>query len=152
MLAEDFAQMRKYSCWIAATSQQIEQLTQSSLWPVISGNCVTKLLMRQNNRRQLEAIANEIGLPDMQAEAILNYKLPEHIKGRKYSSATYITDTMFGTNCGTLRSYPSEEMLYISESEGEKFDMRSKELAAYDNATMGILQECEKRRSARTAA
>lgn len=153
MLAEDYAQMRKYGCWIAAISQQIEQLMGTSLWPVIAGNSVTKLLLRQNNQRELLSIAREIGLPDMQADAILNYPLPEHIKrGRKFSSATYITDTVMGANCGTLRSFASDEMLYISESEGEKYDLRAKELAQYEDPTMGVIAECEKRRNQRQMA
>ena len=148
LLAEDYAQMRKFGCWVITVTQQINQLMETKLWPVIRGNSTTKFFMRQNNRQELERISQETGLPDRQIPIILNYPLPEHIRGQKYSSATYMTDTEDGMHCGTIRSYPSDELLYMASSDGSVFDERMRTLSGYEDATVGILKEVERKREA----
>lgn len=151
IVSQYYAQMRKFGCWVLTISQQVEQLMQTPLWPVIKGNCTEFFFLRQNNLPTIQMLARETGLPDIAMDAIRNYPLPEHFpeNQRPYSSATYMTMTSRGPVCGTLRNYPSEEMLYMAASNAATFDERSRVLTNYEDPVDGILEEVEKKRQAR---
>ena len=144
IVAESYAQMRKFGCWVLTITQQLEQLMSTPLWPVIKGNCTSFFFMRQNNKSTVQTLGTECGLPDIAMNEILNYPLPEHMRGEKYSSCTYMTHGEGGVSCGTIRVRPSAEMLYMAASDGEHFDRRAKDLAKYPNVVDGIYAEVDK--------
>jgi hypothetical protein len=144
IVAESYAQMRKFGCWVLTITQQLEQLMQTNLWPVIKGNSTTFIFLRQNNKSTVQTLAQECGLPDLAQHEILNYPLPEHMGRDKYSSATYMTIGEGGVSCGTFRVRPSPEMLYMAASDGEHFDRRAKALTEYGNVVEGIFAEVDK--------
>lgn len=144
-VSEYYAQMRKYGAWVLTITQQVEQLTQTPLWPVIKGNCTEFFFLRQNNRPTVDMLMAEVGLPDRAAEAVLQFPLPEHMpKGqRKFSSAIYMKLTDRGPMCGAIRNYASREMIYMASSDAETFDRRQKDLAGYTDVTEGIFEICD---------
>jgi hypothetical protein len=95
--------------------------------------------MRQNDRADLDDIAKDIALPDITKNTIMNYPLPDHQVGQKFSAFTYMHLDSNRPICGTVRNIASPEMLYCSSSTGEHFDLRAKELRGADNIVEGIL-------------
>ncbi len=51
------------------------------------------------------------------------------------------------TQCGVVRNYVTPEMLYVSDSSGERFDERSQALASHENPLEGVLAETARERS-----
>jgi hypothetical protein len=95
--------------------------------------------MRQNDRADLEDIANDIAIPEITQHAIMNYPLPDHQAGQKYSAFTYLHIDANRPVCGTVHNVTSDEMLYCSSSSGEHFEKRAKELRRAPNVIDGIL-------------
>lgn len=145
ILAEAYAQLRKYGCWVCCVTQQYSQLKNSPLRPVIFGNSKMFLLMKQNDRQDLEEIAEAIGLPERAVEEIHQYELPEHQLGP--DKASYVMVYTIGgkvNGCGTAKITASKEMLYAASSNGEIFDQRAKNLKKYTNIIEGIYHESTK--------
>lgn len=127
VLAEAYAQLRKFSCWVISVTQQYAQLKYSRLRPVIFGNSKSFFLLRQNDREDIEDISGAISLPETAAWALSKYPLPEHQRGQKYSSVCYFNqdDQLFGT----VRNIVSPHLLYAASSNGEIFDRLSRRFA-----------------------
>lgn len=127
ILAEAYAQLRKFSCWVISVTQQYAQLKHSRLRPVIFGNAKSFFLLRQNDREDVEDISGAINLPDTAAWALTRYALPEHIRGQKYSALCYynVDSRLFGT----VRNIVDSHMLYAASSNGEIFDRISRRMA-----------------------
>jgi hypothetical protein len=95
--------------------------------------------MRQNDRADLDDIARDIAIPEITKHTIMNYTLPDHQAGAKYSAFTYLHIDSNRPICGTAYNFTSPEMLYCSSSSGEHFEQRAKELRGAKNVTEGIL-------------
>jgi hypothetical protein len=95
--------------------------------------------MRQNDRADLDDIAQDIALPDITKHTIMNYPLPDHQTGQKYAAFTYVHVDSNRPLCGTAHNVTSEEMLYCSSSSGEHFEKRAKELRGSSDVVEGIL-------------
>ena len=96
--------------------------------PPCSATARQFFIMRQNDRADLEDMAQDIALPEVTKHAIMNYPLPDHQSGQKYSPFTYFHTDSGRNLCGTAHNISSREMLYCSSSSGEHFDKRAREL------------------------
>ena len=139
IVKESYAQLRKFNCWNISIVQQYARFKQSRIRSAVFGNSRQFFLMRQNDRADLDDIARDIAIPEITKHTIMNYTLPDHQTGQKYSAFTYLHVDSNRPICGTAYNYTSPEMLYCSSSSGEHFEKRAKELRGAKNVTEGIL-------------
>lgn len=144
ILKENYAQFRKFNCWVLAIFQQLAQIDDPALLRIILGNSTQYLIMRQNSRSDLDAIAAEIGLPESAKQPILTYPLPEH--QRTVKKASYLT--LFSKDagmpvCGTVRVEVNPALLYVATSNGSTFDQRSRALSKYPDMFEGVMTEVQ---------
>tara|TARA_B100000989_G_C19497796_1_gene452866 strand:- start:123 stop:1508 length:1386 start_codon:yes stop_codon:yes gene_type:complete len=145
ILGEAYAQLRKFGCWVCCVTQQYSQLKNSPLRPVIFGNSKLFFLMKQNDKKDLVEIAEDIGLPERAIEEIQSYTLPEHQIGKERASYMMVYAIGGAVNsCGTAKIKASKELVYAASSNGEVFDDRIKNLSKYDNLVEGICYEAQK--------
>lgn len=139
IVKESYAQLRKFNCWNVSIVQQYARFKQSRIRSAVFGNSRQFYLMRQNDRSDLDDMARDIAIPEITKHAIMNYTLPDHQAGAKYSAFTYLHVDSNRPICGTAYNYSSPEMLYCSSSSGEHFEKRAKELKGARNITEGII-------------
>ncbi|HTR40297.1 MAG TPA: TraC family protein [Pseudomonadales bacterium] len=139
IVKESYAQLRKFNCWNISIVQQYARFKQSRIRSAVFGNSRQFFLMRQNDRSDLDDIARDIAIPEITKHTIMNYTLPDHQAGAKYSAFTYLHVDSNRPVCGTAYNYTSPEMLYCSSSSGEHFEKRAKELRGAPNIVEGIL-------------
>ena len=84
-------------------------------------------------------MGKDIALPEVTQHAIMNYPLPDHQTGQKYSPFTYLHTDSARNLCGTVHNVASPEMLYCSSSSGEHFDRRARELRQSPSVVEGII-------------
>jgi hypothetical protein len=140
IVKESYAQLRKFNCWNISIVQQYARFKQSRIRSAVFGNSRQFYLMRQNDRADLDDIAADIAIPEITRNTIMNYPLPDHQVGRKYSAFTYLHIDSNRPICGTVHNIASTEMLYCSSSSGEHFDKRARELRGCDNIVEGIVK------------
>lgn len=111
IVAESYAQLRKFNCWTASIVQQYSKFRESRIRPVVVGNSKQFWLMRQFDRSDVDDIAGDIGLPESACAAIQNYPMPEQQpEGRKFSSLCYFSPVTDPPLCGTVRNVqPTKE-------------------------------------------
>ena len=114
IVAESYAQLRKFSCWTASIVQQYSKFKGSRIRPVVIGNSKQFFLMRQFDRSDVEDIARDIALPDSVCASIQNYPMPEQQPvGRKFSSLCFFSPVTDPPLCGTVRNVqPINEVLH----------------------------------------
>jgi hypothetical protein len=139
IVKESYAQLRKFNTWNISIVQQYARFKQSRIRSAVFGNSRQFFLMRQNDRADLDDIAQDIAVPEITKNAIMNYPLPDHQVGQKYSAFTYMHIDSNRPICGTVHNIASPEMLYCSSSSGEHFDRRARELRACENVIEGIV-------------
>jgi len=104
IVAEGFAQLRKFNCWVASVIQQYARFKTSRVRPAVIGNAKQFFLLRQSDRSDLADLAADLGLPETALEVIQRYPLPEQLPAAsRYSSVCYFTPTTQPPQCGTLR-------------------------------------------------
>jgi hypothetical protein len=151
IVKESYAQLRKFNCWNISIVQQYARFKQSRIRSAVFGNSRQFFLMRQNDRADLDDIAQDIAVPDITKNIIMNYPLPDHQTGRKFSAFTYMHIDSNRPICGTVCNVASPEMLYCSSSSGEHFDRRAKELRNSENIVEGIIEHSRKPQLQETA-
>jgi hypothetical protein len=105
VVAEAYAQLRKFSCWTASIVQQYSRFKSSRIRPVVIGNSKQFFLMRQFDRNDIDDIAHDISLPESVCAAIQNYPMPEQQQeGKKFSSICFFTPVTDPPLCGTVRN------------------------------------------------
>lgn len=145
LFGEFYAQMGKFACHIMPVTQQYAQLAKSPLRSVIFGNSKQFFLFKQNDRHDLDDQGDAIGLPESARAAIRGFTAPEYqTGGAKYSQMAVFSQEGDHTACGVVRNHVTPEMLYVSDSSGERFDERTKALAQYDDVCEGVLAETAK--------
>ena len=77
IVAESYAQLRKFNCWTASIVQQYSKFKDTRIRPVVIGNSKQFFLMRQFDRSDVEDIARAVGLPESVCASIQNYPMPE---------------------------------------------------------------------------
>jgi len=143
IVQESYAQLRKFNCWNIAIVQQYSRFKQSRIRSAVFGNSRQFYIMRQNDRADLEDMAQDIALPEVTKHAIMNYPLPDHQTGEKYASFTYFHTDSNRNLCGTVHNIASPEMLYCSSSSGEHFDKRARELRSSPSVLEGIIRHAQ---------
>ena len=105
IVAESYAQLRKFNCWTASIVQQYSKFKSSRIRPVVIGNSKQFFLMRQFDRSDVEDIARDIALPESVCASIQNYPMPEQqVEGRKFSSLCFFSPVTDPPLCGTVRN------------------------------------------------
>ncbi|MBI1178344.1 hypothetical protein GC207_12985 [bacterium] len=140
IVQESYAQLRKFNCWNISIVQQYARFKQSRIRSAVFGNSRQFFIMRQNDRADLDDMGRDIALPEVTQHAIMNYPLPDHQTGQKYSPFTYLHTDSARNLCGTVHNVASPEMLYCSSSTGEHFDRRARELRQSKSIVEGIIQ------------
>jgi type IV secretion system protein TrbE len=144
IVQESYAQLRKFNCWNISIVQQYARFKQSRIRSAVFGNSRQFFIMRQNDRADLDDMGKDIALPEVTQHAIMNYPLPDHQPGEKYSPFTYLHTDATRNLCGTVHNVASPEMLYCSSSSGEHFDRRARELRQSPSVVEGIIQHARK--------
>ncbi len=140
IVRESYAQLRKFNCWNISIVQQYSRFKQSRIRSAVFGNSRQFFLMRQSDRADLEDMAHDIALPDVTQHTIMNYPLPDHQVGQKFSAFTYLHLDAHRPICGTVQNVSSPEMLYCSSSSGEHFEKRARQLRGSANVIEGIIE------------
>lgn len=140
IVQESYAQLRKFNCWNISIVQQYSRFKQSRIRSAVFGNSRQFFILRQNDRGDLEDMGKDIALPEVTQHVIMNYPLPDHQTGQKYSPFTYLHTDSNRNLCGTVHNVASPEMLYCSSSSGEHFDRRARELRQSPTVVEGIIQ------------
>ena len=105
IVAESYAQLRKFNCWTASIVQQYSRFKDARIRPVVIGNSKQFFLMRQFDRNDVDDIARDIGLPESVCSAIQNYPMPEQQPpGKKFSSVCFFSPVTDPPLCGTVRN------------------------------------------------
>jgi hypothetical protein len=111
IVAESYAQLRKFNCWAVSIVQQYARFKDSRVRPAVIGNAKQFFLMRQSDRGDLADLAADLGLPETALDAIQRYPLPEQLPAdRRYSSICLFTPTTQPPQCGTLRHIAPPEI------------------------------------------
>jgi hypothetical protein len=146
ILAESYAQLRKFGAWVIIVTQQYAQLKGMPLLPVIVGNSKMALLLKQKDAEDVEDFGNRLGLSEVSRKALMSYPLPEHQKGAKFSSFLAVSDS----GSGTGRIYARPEMLWVASSNGDDFEKRVKLLERYDDPLEAVVVESTTDEAAKT--
>ena len=149
IVQESYAQLRKFNCWNISIVQQYSRFKQSRIRSAVFGNSRQFFIMRQNDRTDLEDMGKDISLPEVTQHAIMNYPLPDHQTGQKYSPFTYLHTDSNRNLCGTVHNVASPEMLYCSSSSGEHFDRRARELRQSPSVVEGIILHANRKTESR---
>ena len=111
IVAESYAQLRKFNCWAVSIVQQYARFKASRVRSAVIGNAKQFFLMRQSDRGDLADLAADLGLPETALDAIQRYPMPEQLpEDRRYSSVCLFTPTTQPPQCGTLRHIASKEL------------------------------------------
>jgi len=100
------------SCLAGPVVQQYARFKQSRIRSAVFGNSRQFFIMRQNDRADLDDMGKDIALPEVTQHAIMNYPLPDHQTGQKYSPFTYLHTDSTRNLCGTAHNIASPEMLH----------------------------------------
>ena len=107
IVQESYAQLRKFNCWNISIVQQYARFKQSRIRSAVFGNSRQFFIMRQNDRADLDDMGKDIALPEVTQHAIMNYPLPDHQSGQKYSPFTYFHTDSGRNLCGTVHNVSS---------------------------------------------
>jgi hypothetical protein len=118
IVAESYAQLRKFNCWAVSIVQQYARFKTSRVRPAVIGNAKQFFLMRQSDRGDLADLGSDLGLPESAIEVIQRYPLPEQLPDNgRYSSLCYFAPTAQPPQCGTLRHIePAKEKSHALSS------------------------------------
>jgi hypothetical protein len=104
IVAEGYAQLRKFNCWVVSIVQQYARFKSSRVRPAVIGNAKQFFLLRQADRADIADLAHDLALPESAIEAIQQYPMPEQLPATgRYSSVCYFLPTAQPPQCGTLR-------------------------------------------------
>ncbi len=129
IISEGYSQMRKFNCWNVSVTQQYARFKDTKVGAAIMGNSSMFLLLRQNDRSDVEKLQETIGFSDRTGAAILNYPKPESLPANnKHSAFTYFHSGARRPIVGTATNYVTPEMFYVANSSGDLFQKRSQEI------------------------
>jgi hypothetical protein len=119
IVAESYAQLRKFNCWTASIVQQYSRFKSSRIRPVVIGNSKQFFLMRQFDRSDIEDVGRDISLPESVCVSIQNYPMPEQQpEGKKFSSLCFFSPVTDPPLCGTVRNVQPEKEASHEEKVG----------------------------------
>jgi type IV secretory pathway VirB4 component len=153
IIEEEYAQLRKFNCWVVSIVQQYSKFRQSRIKGSVMGNSKQFFFLKQADQGDIDDICSDgvVQLSDTTKQAIGRYPLPEHLPvNNRYSSFTYYHVNDPKNICGTARNRVSKEMLYCSSSTGADFDVRARRLKQYDDVVDGIINEANGKKEGET--
>ena len=114
IVREGYAQVRKFNCWNVAIVQQYARFKESRIRSAVFGNSRQFVLMRQNDRADLDDMARDIGLTEVTKHAILAHPLPDQQSGKKFAAFTDVHPDAQNPICGTVRNVVPAGMVEVS--------------------------------------
>lgn len=103
IVSEFYGQMRKFNTWVNSITQQYAHFDQTQIAATIMGNSKQFCLLRQYDENDVRSIQQRISLPELAADAIRQYELPEHqAKATRHSSVLFYNPSQRPTVCGTM--------------------------------------------------
>jgi len=116
IVAESYAQLRKFNCWAVSIVQQYAHFKSSRVRPAVIGNAKQFFLMRQSDRSDLADLANDLALPETAIDVIQRYPLPEQLpEEQRYSAFCLYSPTTQPPQCGTLHHFEPAKEIIIHE-------------------------------------
>lgn len=127
-----YERCRKYSCQCISIFQQYTALLEAhpKVAKAIIGNSSAMLLLRNQNRRDLDTLSSFVHLPEVIKDKITSFPLPESMKGRDdaYSGFVYAQLNEAEPRFTVGRNVISEEVEHLTSSSGDVFERRKNEL------------------------
>lgn len=105
ILRELFEQFRKFSVQATVVFQQYSRIAQTQIRTAIIGNCRSFIIFNPGDRRDLDLLAQDIGLSKVAQDTILAYPRPDELTGTKYSEFCYFRIDPTQPLCGTVRFF-----------------------------------------------
>jgi hypothetical protein len=131
IVAECYAQMRKYGCWVVSLIQNYEQFRHTGLRTIILGNSKMFFFMKQKDPHDLRDLAKNVNLSEIAQRTIQSFQNPENlVKEDRHSSFMYLHDASPAAFLGVVRNFCSREVDFIASTTGELVEKRSKEIKA----------------------
>ena len=131
IVVDYFERMRKYSCQVVSVFQQYGSLLEASpkVAKAIIGNSSAMLLLRNQNRRDLDTLSSFVHLPEVIKDKITSFPLPESMKGRDDAYAGFVLVNLENSEPRFTvgRNQISEEVEHITSSSGDAFERKKKE-------------------------
>lgn len=104
IVSEFYGQMRKFNTWVNSITQQYAHFDQTRIAATIMGNSKQFCLLRQYDLNDVQSIQRRITLPDLAADSIRQYVLPEdQPKSTRHSSVLFFNPSQRPTVCGTVK-------------------------------------------------
>ena len=142
VIGEGYAQLAKTNTHISSIVQQYAQYKDHSIRPIIIGNSRQYMVMRQKYPGDLDDLRKDIVMSENAKQCIMAYQSPDNKDwvGEKYASFMYHYDDHPAPSYGTVRNICSSEMLYVSSSNPELFDIRAKQLKKEKNLIKAVMK------------
>jgi hypothetical protein len=124
--------MRKYSCQVLGVFQQYSTLLKAhpAVASAIIGNSASLLLLRNDNRQDLDTLGSFIYLPETIKEQLTKFPKPGELKGRDdaYAGFVYVRKEGAKSRFTVGRNLISREVEEITSSSGDDIEKKRKEL------------------------
>jgi len=124
--------MRKYSCQVLGVFQQYGTLLKAhpAVASAIIGNSSSLLLLRNDNRQDLDTLGSFIYVPETIKEQITRFPKPAELKGRDdaYAGFVYVRKEGVKSRFTVGRNLISREVEEITSSSGDDIEKKRKEL------------------------
>ena len=101
-LAESF---RKYHVQLVLTGQTYSRIADTPVRAAILGNVRALFIFNTGDRKDVERLANDLGLSTLAREAILRLPRPDQLVGERYSEFLYYHTDPRQPICGVARHY-----------------------------------------------
>ena len=132
IVVDFYERCRKYSCQVISVFQQYSSLLEAHprVAKAIIGNSSAMLLLRNQNRRDLDTLSSFVHLPEVIKDKITSFPLPESMKGRDdaYAGFVYVQLGEAKPRFTVGRNVISEEVERITSSSGDVFELKKKQL------------------------
>jgi TraG P-loop domain len=124
--------MRKYSCQVLGVFQQYSTLLKAhpAVASAIIGNSSSLLLLRNDNRQDLDTLGSFIYLPETIKEQLTKFPKPGELKGRDdaYAGFVYVRKEGAKSRFTVGRNLISQEVEEITSSSGDDIEKKRREL------------------------
>lgn len=124
--------MRKYSCQVLGVFQQYSTLLKAhpAVASAMIGNSSLLLLLRNDNRQDLDTLSSFIHLPQAIKDQLTKFPKPAELKGRDdaYAGFVYIRKEGEKSRFTVGRNLISREVEEITSSSGDDIERKRKEL------------------------
>ena len=80
LIAESYAQMRKFNCSVKSVVQQYGQFKRNPIREVVTGTSKQYYFLCQNDRKDLQDLARDVNIPERLQNVITQYPSPEHLE------------------------------------------------------------------------